>query len=203
MSGTDAPLDPALRDRIDRQMAFLVEAGQLMRVVRATRIPDGSRYENSAEHSWHLALFALVLAEHAPEPVDPARVVAMLLIHDIVEVDVGDMPIFGAVDEAAKASGESAAADRLFGLLPPDQAARFRALWAEFEAGESADARFAKSLDRFQPPNLNLVTDGGSWIDYGVTEEVFRAKVAPKIARGAPRLMDWLGPRVSAFFRRA
>lgn len=197
-----ADLTPAISARLDAQMAFLMEASRLQSVVRATLIHDRSRYENSAEHSWHLALFAMVLSEHAPEPVNPARVVTMLLLHDIVEIDAGDTPIFGEIDVAATEAAEQAAADRIFGLLPEDQAKQFRALWDEFEANETADARFAKSLDRFQPPNLNLATDGGSWADYGVTEDVFRQKVAPKIQRGAPRLMAWLSPKISAFFAR-
>lgn len=193
-------LDGATQARLDAQMGFLMEASRLQSIVRATRIADGSRYENSAEHSWHLAVYALMLCEHAPEPVDTGKVIAMLLIHDIVEIDAGDVPIFGDVDAAAQAAAEAQAADRLFGLLPADQAAHFRALWDEFEAADSPEARFAKSLDRFQPPNLNLAANGGSWAEYGVTEDVFRQKVAPRIARGAPKLMAWLSPKISAFF---
>ena len=113
------------------------------------------------------------------------------------------MPIYGDVDTAAIEAREQAAADRIFGLLPADQAAEFRALWEEFEANETPDARFAKSLDRFQPPNLNLASGGGSWVDYDVSLETFEAKLAPKIRRGAPGLWDWLHPRVKAFFASA
>ena len=185
--------------RLDAQMAFLMEADRLKAITRATRNHDG-RFENSAEHSWHLALFALVLAEHAPEEIDVARVIRMLLIHDIVEIDAGDAPIFGEVDEAAKEAEELAAARRLFGLLPETQGAELLALWLEFEANETPDARFAKSLDRFQPPNMNLAIGGGSWGDYGVTLDVFEAKVGPKIRRGAPALWSWIRPRVASFF---
>ena len=185
--------------RLDAQMAFLMEADRLKAITRATRNHDG-RFENSAEHSWHLALFALVLAEHAPEEIDVARVIRMLLIHDIVEIDAGDAPIFGEVDEAAKEAEELAAARRLFGLLPETQGAELLALWLEFEANETPDARFAKSLDRFQPPNMNLAIGGGSWNDYGVTLDVFEAKVGPKIRRGAPALWSWIRPRVASFF---
>ncbi|WP_179379729.1 HD domain-containing protein [Jannaschia marina] len=180
-------------------MAFLMEADRLKSVTRATRLTDGSRFENSAEHSWHVALFALTLAPHAPPGVSIDRVIRMLLLHDIVEIDAGDMPVFG--DTSGQEADELAAADRLFGLLPDDQAASFRALWDEFEANESPDARFAKSLDRFQPPNLNLANGGGSWVDYDVTEDMFRARIGPKIARGAPALWAWLSPRIAAFFR--
>ena len=185
---------------LDDRMAFLLEADRLKSVIRATRLADGSRYENTAEHSWQVALFALVLAPHAGPDVRIDRVIAMLLIHDIVEIDAGDNPVFGAVDEAAQNASEARAADRLFGMLPAAQAADLRALWDEFEANESPDARFAKSLDRFVPPNLNLAAGGGSWTEYGVTHAGFLDRVAPRIARGAPALWDWLAPRVAAFF---
>ncbi|MBE9635344.1 HD domain-containing protein [Salipiger mangrovisoli] len=188
--------------RLDAQMAFLIEAGRLSAVTRATKTSDGARFENSAEHSWHLALFALVLGEHAPEGVTIERVIKMLLLHDLVEIDAGDNPFFGEVDEAAKEAEEAAAADRLFGLLPADQGAALRALWDEFEANATPDARFAKSVDRFQPPNMNLVTEGGSWVDYKVTWPVFERKMAPKIQSGAPKLWDWLAPKVEAFLAR-
>lgn len=188
--------------RLDAQMAFLMEADRLKAITRATRNHDG-RFENSAEHSWHLALFALVLAEHAPQEIALERVIRMLLIHDLVEIDAGDAPIYGQVDAVAQAAGETAAAERLFGLLPDVQGAELLALWQEFEANETPDARFAKSLDRFQPPNLNLATGGGSWLDYGVTHEMFESRVGAKVARGAPALWAWLQPRVAAFFGKA
>lgn len=186
--------------RLDAQMAFLMEADRLKSITRATRIGDGTRFENSAEHSWHLALFALLLSEHADTRISTDRVIKMLLLHDLVEIDAGDAPFFGEVDEAAKEAAEIKAADRLFGLLPEDQARELRALWDEFEADETPDARFAKSVDRFQPPNLNLVTGGGSWVDYNVSFDIFESKMAPKILRGAPKLWHWLRPRVAAFF---
>ena len=198
---TDLP--PDLAERIDAQLTFLLEASHLSKVIRATQIVDGSRYENSAEHSWHLALFAMVLAEHADQPVAVDRVIKMLLIHDLVEIDAGDTPIFGEVDTQVVEVAEAKAADRIFGLLPDDQRDELRALWDEFEANETADARFAKSLDRFQPPNLNLANNGGGWAEYDVTEAKFRDRVAPKIASAAPRLMAWLSPKITAFFSRS
>ncbi|ETX16549.1 hydrolase [Roseivivax halodurans JCM 10272] len=191
-----------MSDRLDRQMAFLAEADRLKGIERATRVLGGARFENSAEHSWHLALYALTLGDHAPEGVDRDRVIRMLLLHDLVEIDAGDAPIFGSHDASTTAADEEAAARRIFGLLPDDQAAELRMLWEEFEAAESADARFAKALDRFQPPNQNLASDGGSWRDYGVTVETFEARIGPPIARGAPTLWDWLLPRVRAFLSR-
>ncbi|MHC9237140.1 HD domain-containing protein [Pseudooceanicola sp. 502str34] len=184
---------------IARQVRFLAEMDRLKNIYRATTLGDGSRRENSAEHSWHLALYALVLGEHAGPGVDPARVVQMLLIHDIIEIDAGDAPIFGDFDAAAKEAEEAAAADRLFGLLPEAQARALRALWGEFEANETPDARFAKSVDRFQPPNQNLACGGGSWVEYSVDYATFEARVGAKIAHGAPDLFDWIAPQVRAF----
>ena len=184
-------------------MAFLMEAGRLTSVERATRIVDGARPENSAEHSWHLALFALTLAPHAPEGVSIDRVIRMLILHDLVEIDAGDTPIYAAeADTSAQAIAERAAADRIFGLLPSTQGVAFRTLWDEFEAAETADARFANALDRFQPPNMNLATGGGSWRDYDVSEAAIRARVGANIARGAPELWDWVSGRIAAFFAR-
>ncbi|MGX9353963.1 HD domain-containing protein [Roseobacteraceae bacterium S113] len=179
-------------------MAFLQEIDKLKAVTRATRV-HGHRFENSAEHSWHLAVYAMTLAEHAPIAVDVSRVIQMLLLHDLVEIDAGDAPIFGDHDAAALHAEETAAADRIFGLLPPDQATAFRAIWDEFEANESADARFAKSLDRFQPPNQNLATGGGSWVEYNVSFDKLEARVGSKIAAGAPRLWHWIAPKARAF----
>jgi putative hydrolase of HD superfamily len=186
--------------RLDQQMAFLTEVDRLKSVLRATTLCDGSRYENSAEHSWHIALYALVLAEYSETPLDTGKVIRMLLLHDLVEIDAGDAPVFGNHDADAMALHEAAAADRIFGLLPADQAKAFRALWDEFEANESPEAQFAKSLDRMQPPMQNLASGGGSWIDYTVTLDMFQTRVGPKIANGAPKIWAWLQPKVAAFF---
>ena len=190
-----------MSDRLDRQMAFLVEADRLKQIDRASWITGRSRNENSADHSWHLTLFALTLADHAPEGVRIDRVIRMLILHDLVEIDAGDAPIHGDFDAEALAAEEQAAADRIFGLLPDDLAQEFRALWDEFEAAESADAIFAKSLDRFQPPVLNLNAGGGSWPDYNVTEDQIRTRVGQKVAKGAPGWWNWLSPRLSDWFR--
>ncbi|MEO0745353.1 MAG: HD domain-containing protein, partial [Pseudomonadota bacterium] len=151
--------------RLDRQIAFLVEADRLKSVDRATTLADASRVENSAEHSWHLALYALVLADQAGPEVEIDRVIRMLILHDLVEIDAGDAPIFADVDAASLAVQEAAAADRIFGLLPDDQRDALRALWDEFEAAQTPSAQFAKALDRFQPPMQNLASGGGSWTE--------------------------------------
>ena len=171
-------------------------------MTRSTTLCDGSRPENSAEHSWHLALYALTLAEHAPKGVDINRVIRMLLLHDLVEIDAGDAPIYGDHDTAALAAREAAAATRLFGLLPRDQGAAFRALWDEFEANETPDAQFAKALDRFQPPNQNLASDGVTWRLHMTTYDQFEARVGRRIEPGAPALWAWIRPRVEAWFRK-
>ncbi len=189
-----------MSNRLDAQMAFLMEADKLKQIVRGTTLADGSRYENSGEHSWHIALFALVLGADAPTDVKVDRVIKMLLLHDIVEIDAGDAPIFGDHDATEMAAKEEAAATRLFGLLPPDQAQSFRALWDEFEAAQTPDARFAKSLDRFQPPNQNLASGGGSWIEYNTDYSQFEARVGNKLKRGAPWLWTWLQPKAEAWF---
>lgn len=190
--------------RLEAQFAFLNEADRLKQVLRATTLNDASRRENSAEHSWHLALYALVLADQAGPEVSIDRVVKMLILHDLVEIDVGDVPIHSANGEAhasaATQAAEARAADRLFSLLPPDIGAPLRALWAEFEAAESPDAIFAKALDRVQPVMANLQSGGGTWIEYGVTAEQLKSRVGLKIARGAPALWVWMRTRLRACF---
>ena len=183
------------------RLRFLAECDRLKTELRATTLFDGSRRENSGEHSWHLALFALTLAEHAIRPVDTDRVVAMLLIHDLVEIDAGDQPIHTvAADAGVKDAAERAAAQRLFGMLPADQGAALHALWTEFEAADTDDAIFAKALDRVQPVMANLATDGGTWGPYNVTRDQLQARVGAKVQRGAPALWDALAPRIATYF---
>lgn len=191
--------------RIDAQFAFLTEADRLKSVLRATKLCDGSRFENTGEHSWHVALYALVMAEHADPQVHIDRVIKMMLIHDLVEIDAGDTPIHStaARDPAAQAALEQSAADRIFGLLPPDQATSFRALWDEFEAAETPDAIFAKSIDRVQPVISNLETGGQSWVDYNVTRAQVEHRVGAKVNKGAPALWDALKTRLDAWFGQA
>ena len=186
-------------DRIDKQVAFLTEVDRLKSIERATTLGDGTRFENSAEHSWHVALYALILAEQARPDVETSRVIKMLLIHDLVEIDAGDAPIFGQYDAEKLADEEAKAARRIFGLLPADQASELLDLWNEFEAATTPDAHFAKSMDRFQPPNQNLASGGGSWKDYGVDLNRIEARVGAKIARGAPGLWAWLKPKIKRF----
>lgn len=189
-----------MSERLAAQLAFLNEADKLKSVIRGTPLHDGSRRENSGEHSWHIALYALVLAEHSNRPVKIDRVIQMLLIHDLVEIDAGDNPIHGDHDPAAQAEIESAAADRIFGMLPADQSAKFRALWDEFETAESDDAVFAKSLDRVQPVICNLEADGGSWHDYDVDLNKLEERVGTKVRKGAPTVWAHLSARIHHWF---
>jgi putative hydrolase of HD superfamily len=182
-------MKPAASSRLEEQLQFLREIDRLKSVVRQSPLLDRSRKENSAEHSWHLALYASVLQEYASEPIDADRVVQMLLLHDIVEVDVGDSPIHAPGRSFEMQSElEAKAAVRLFGLLPSGQGDELLALWQEFEAGESADARFAKALDRFQPLLVNIFTGGGTWAEGGVSVEQVVTRYGPAIRAGAPRL---------------
>lgn len=189
--------------RISAQIAFLTEADKLKSILRGTTLCDSSRRENSGEHSWHIALYALILAEHAASPVDINRVIQMLLIHDLVEIDAGDAPIHGQHDPAEQALKEQRAADRIFGLLPEDQATELRCLWDEFEAAETDDAIFAKSLDRAQPIISNLESGGHSWIEYNVTFEQVKTRIAAKIQRGAPAIWEATRTRVETWFAQA
>ena len=157
-----------MSERLEQQFTFLNEADRLKSVLRATTLVDGSRRENSAEHSWHLALYGLVLADQSAPGVNIDRVIKMLILHDLVEIDVGDVPIHsagGAAHSSAETqAAESRAADRIFGLLPADLRDTLRALWDEFEVAQTPDAIFAKSLDRVQPVMANLKSGGGwSW----------------------------------------
>jgi putative hydrolases of HD superfamily len=193
-----------LTTRLDQQFAFLLEADKLKSVLRATPLCDGSRRENSGEHSWHLTLYALVLADQAGPGVDIPRVIKMLILHDLVEIDVGDIPIHAqgglAHGSTETAAAEAKAADRIFGILPNDLRDDLRAIWDEFEANQTPDAVFAKSLDRVQPVLQNIASGGGSWTDYNVTADELESRVGAKVARGAPRLWPYVRARTAAFF---
>ena len=166
------------QDPLDSQLRFVLEADRLKTVLRQSPISDGSRRENSAEHSWHLALMAVVLAGHAPPGTDLGRVGAMLVLHDLVEIDAGDLFLYsGAAALARQEEAERAAADRLYAILPAPQAADMRGLWEEFEERRTPEARFARALDRLQPMLLNMLNDGGTWMSHGVPLERVLASV--------------------------
>jgi putative hydrolase of HD superfamily len=174
--------------RLSQQLAFILEIDKLKSILRQTPITGPERrQENDAEHSWHIAVIAALLAEYAPTAIDVARVIRMLLIHDIVEIDAGDTFAYDAAGYSDKAERESRAADRIFGLLPADQAAELRALWDEFEAAATPESRYANALDRLQPLLLNSRTGGGSWSNHHVTRAQVLTRMEP-IRHGAPEL---------------
>ncbi|WP_210488965.1 HD domain-containing protein [Rufibacter aurantiacus] len=155
-------------DVLLQQIAFIHEIDKLKYITRKTRLFNSNRHENDAEHSWHLAMMALVLAEHSNEPVDVLKVVKMLLIHDLVEIDAGDTFLFDTVLNHTNTEVERKAAQRIFGLLSQKQAEEFLHIWEEFEAGETPEAKFARTMDRLEPLLQNVSNEGGTWMEYNV-----------------------------------
>ena len=182
-------VDNAAAERFERQIRFVLEIDRLKTIVRRTYLLHADRAENTAEHSWHLAMLAILLSEYANEPVDVARVVKMVLIHDIVEIEAGDTYFYDVVAELDKADRERSAADRLFGILPPDQGEELRQLWDEFEAAETPEARFALALDRFMPQLHNYHTQGRSWVEHGITADRVLERNA-SMAEGSYKLWE-------------
>jgi putative hydrolases of HD superfamily len=180
--------------RLQQQLSFAIELDKLKNVLRQTLLTDSSRRENTAEHTWHIALMALVFAEYAAAPIDLNRVVRMLLVHDIVEIDAGDTFAFDAGGNATKAEREKLAADRIFSMLPPNQATELLSLWQEFEVGNTPDAQFANAIDRLQPFLQNTRTEGGTWRIHNVTRSQVLRRLDP-IRLYLPRI--W--PEVSTF----
>ena len=180
--------DQTAAERLHRQITFLMEADRVKTILRRNRVvSDPSRRENDAEHMYHFALMATVLAEYANAPVDLLRVLRMILIHDLVEIDAGDTFIYDVQAQVGKREREEAAAERIFGLLPQDQAVEMRAVWEEFEAEETAEARFAAALDRLQPLLCNYYSGGGAWKEHNVNAAQVFARNS-KIARGSTEL---------------
>ena len=155
-------------ERLQKQMDFIVEVDKVKNIFRQTYLADANRKENDAEHSWHLALMAVILKEYCREEADLSRVIPMVLIHDLVEIDAGDTYAYDDAGSVTKRAREEKAADRIFGLLPGDQGAYFRGLWEEFEAYETPDAKFAHLLDNCQPLLLNDASNGRSWVEHQV-----------------------------------
>ncbi|AFZ23272.1 putative HD superfamily hydrolase [Cylindrospermum stagnale PCC 7417] len=178
-------------NRLTPQIQFIIEIDRLKQVLRQTSLIGGSRRENSAEHSWHLAVMAIALAEYAPDGVDISHVIKMLLIHDLVEIDVGDIFCYDVQANQNKTELEAQAAIRVFGLLPGNQAEELRSLWEEFEASETPAAKFAAALDRIQPLLHNQQNNGGTWLIYGITRDQAMKRVAP-VEKGAPELWPFV-----------
>lgn len=179
--------------RLQRQISFILEIDRLKSVFRQSYLLDRSRKENDAEHSWHLAVMAVILAKYAPvERLDVARVMKMVIVHDIVEIDAGDAFVYDDAAALGQAEREKAAAGRIFNILPEDQAREIRALWDEFEARETPEARFARALDRLEPLLLNYHTQGKSWREHGVARAQAAAKNIPTVTAGAPIIGEFV-----------
>lgn len=178
-------------DRLHQQIQFILEIDRLKQILRQTLLTDSSRRENSAEHSWHLAMMAFLLVEYAPAGTDLLKAIKMLLIHDIVEIDAGDVSCYDVRGNSDKAEREQQAANRIFGLLPSDQALELRALWDEFETCSTPTAQFATALDRLQPILHNRQTQGHSWQIHNVKQAQVMKRIAP-IEVGAPELWAYV-----------
>ena len=175
--------------RLTAQLAFLVELDRMKTIERQSPIYAGGRRENDAEHSWHIAVMAMVLREYAAEPVDMGHVLEMLTVHDLIGIYAGDTFAYDAAGNSDKAAREAASADRLYAMLPEEQGAYYRALWEEFDAMETPDARFAASLDRFQPLLSNWLNEGGTWRVHNVHPEQVYRRMEP-LKTGAPKLWE-------------
>ena len=177
---------------------FILELDRLKGVTRKTRVLGLGRYENSAEHSWQIAMLAASLLPHAPAPVDAGRVIGMLLVHDIGEIDTGDTLVYVDAGAAERKAAERVAVQRIFGLLPATQAGRFLSLWQEFDDGQTPEARFAHAADRAMPALLNLAAGGQSWLENGITHARVVQRIGPPIREGCPALWDYLQARLDA-----
>ncbi len=186
------PAPESTAQRLARQVAFIAECDKLKEIFRQTLNTQSRRAENDAEHSWHLCLSVIVLAEHANAPgLDVLRVLKMVILHDLVEIDAGDTFGYDTARQAEQHARESAAADRIFGLLPADQAGEFRTLWDEFETQKTPEAKFALAVDRFQPVLLNCLTEAASWKRHGVTHDRVVARNS-RIADGSTGLWRYM-----------
>lgn len=191
-----------MNDRLRQQIDFLTVLDREKQIERQTRLTDGSRRENDAEHAWHLAVSALILAEYANEAIDVFKTVAMLLFHDVVEIEAGDTYAYDVEGQKTQKERERKAADHLYSMLPEDQAQKFRALWDEFESGDTPEARFARALDRFQPTMQNAAQQGRDWKARGVELGPMLAR-NEETQRGSGTLWDvslneWILPNVRA-----
>ena len=205
---TPTPALPIRPGALQSIVEFILELDKLKGVTRKTRPLGLERYENSAEHSWQIALLAASLVHHAPKSadgesaIDLDRVIRMLLVHDIGEIDTGDTMVYVVGGWEERKAAERAAAERIFGLLPEPQGGHFLALWLEFEEGVSPEARFANAVDRAMPVLLNLANDGQSWRENGISHERVLGRVAAPIRDGCPALWDYLEARLEEERRR-
>jgi putative hydrolase of HD superfamily len=188
-------------DGLRSQLAFITRLDELKSVIRRNYLADGSRRENSAEHSWHVAMLAWVCAEQADEPVDVDKAVRMLLLHDVVEIEAGDTYVYDVEGQRDQEARERAAAEQLFGLLPPSQAAEFLALWNEYEARQTPEARYAKAIDSLLPLLQTTANGGAFWREHGITrDQVVGAKRC--IADSSQALWELAQALIDEFYQR-
>lgn len=179
-----------MNERLKKQLSFILELDKIKKIGRQTYLSDASRKENDAEHSWHLAIMAALLAEQANEKIDVLKTIIMVLIHDVVEIDAGDTYAYDSVGNESKREREERAADRIFNILPQDQAKYMRALWEEFEAGKTAEAKFADTLDHVQPLLLNDASAGLSWREHEIKKSQVM-KRNEKMGEGSNALWEY------------
>ena len=183
--------------RLAQQIRFIIEVDKLKEIFRQTLVTQSRRHENDAEHSWHLTLIVIILAEHSNvQPLDVLRVLKMLIIHDLVEIDAGDTFAYDIAGMAGQHEREAKAADRIFGLLPIDQASELRSLWDEFEARATPESKFAAAVDRFQPMLLNCLTEGAAWKNHGVTSDRVIAR-NQHVAEGSTALWEYASQMIA------
>ncbi|MBB6003496.1 HD family hydrolase [Arcicella rosea] len=184
-----------------KQFKFIKEIDKLKYIQRKTKLFNSDRHENDAEHSWHLAMMVLVLAEHSNEPIDVLKVLKMVLIHDIVEIDAGDTFLYDTTKNHVNTDEEFIAAQRIFGILPPNQTQEFIDIWLEFEEGKSNEAKFAKTMDRLQPILQNRSNQGGTWTEFNVSYETVFEKVKG-IQKGSESIWQYTTSELNEAFGR-
>ncbi len=178
-------------ERLKKQIQFILEVDKVKNIFRMTKIHDGTRRENDAEHSWHLALMAFLLGEYSKESdIDMLKVMKMCIVHDLVEIDAGDTFCYDAAGNIDKLEREQKAAERIFGILPEDQGKDLKELWEEFDAMETPEAKFAAAMDRLQPVMMNFLNNGGTWKEHNISKEQV-VKRNRRIEDGAPELWDF------------
>ncbi|MFN8248067.1 MAG: HD domain-containing protein [Ferruginibacter sp.] len=187
--------------RLIKQIAFIHEIDKLKYIQRKTRLFNSTRTENDAEHSWHLAMMTIVLAEHSNVPLDVLKVMKMVLIHDVVEIDAGDVFLYDTKRSHSNTEAERAAAERIFGMLPAEQEAELKALWEEFEEGKTSEAKFARAMDRLEPLLQNVSNDGGTWREHNVDySDVYKTQVV--IRDGSETIWKHAEPMLEDVFKK-
>lgn len=193
-SAEDNPLDRFVSSglsRLDSQLSFVIEIDKMTHILRRTLLTDGSRRENDAEHSWHIAVMSLLFKEYFPEPVDCTRAAALCVVHDLVEVYAGDTFAFDKEGNKSKAAREEAAADKLFSMLPEEQGKQIRDMWEEFDAMKTAESRYANCMDRIQPFLHNTLTGGHTWLQASASLEDVHRRMAP-VKENMPQVWPWI-----------